>query len=167
MRSRRLEPDDRSAVSRLADAVFQGHETAVALELFDLGVGGTGAPPADPGYQWIGIDRDGQLAGCACFGPTPGTSATFDLYWIMVDPDIQGAGTGTQLLHAIERTVAAFGGQVLVVEASGTNRYRQARAFYARRGYQTRAVIRDYYAPGDDRHVLARNLPLAAHADSP
>src|SRR2546430_6552456 len=32
----------------------------------------------------------------ACWGPTPGTRGTHDLYWIAVDPERQGQGVGTR-----------------------------------------------------------------------
>ena len=48
---------------------------------------------------------DLDLVGYACWGPTPGTQGTYDLYWIVVDPTWQGKGVGTQLLDAVERAL--------------------------------------------------------------
>src|SRR5438876_2195714 len=91
-----------------ATGVFRDEEVAVALELFDeTFASGPARAPYDPGdgvanYEFIGgFTREGreQLVGYACYGATPGTDRTYDLYWIAVHPDFQGTGGGTLLLE--------------------------------------------------------------------
>jgi ribosomal protein S18 acetylase RimI-like enzyme len=145
--------EDRPRVRELVDAtgVFRPAETAIALEVFD---GAVAAPGKD--YRALGAYRDGRLVGWAAFGPTPATRATWDLYWIAVDPAVQRTGLGRRLMEACERTIAAEGGRLVVVETSSRPDYAPTRAFYRRLGYQARAVIPEYYEPGDDLIVFTR-----------
>jgi GNAT superfamily N-acetyltransferase len=155
---RALRPDDRSAVASLLTATqsFRPDETAVAIELFDLGTAPADESPRDPDYHWIGVQDQAELVGVACFGPTPATEATFDLYWIAVAPRHQGCGIGGALLAQVESAVNQLGGHLLVIETSSASLYETPRAFYTARGYTLRATIRDYFGPSDDRLVLAR-----------
>ena len=134
---------------------FGEEEISVAAELFDLG---SGDAPRDPSYRWLGIFADDRLVGAACFGETPGTDRTFDLYWIAVDSRRQGSGLGTRLLRAVERSATESGGRMLVAETSSRTEYVAARSFYDARGYSEAARIRDFFAPGDDRVTFTRRL---------
>ena len=96
--------------------------------------------------------------GYACWGPTPGTQGTYDLYWIVVDPTWQGKGVGTQLLDAVEQALLAAGGRLIVVETSSRADYAPTRAFYERRGYTPAARLRGYYAPADDLMIYLKDL---------
>ena len=139
----------------------------MALELFDLGVGVAGEAPRDPDYRWTGMERDDTLVGCACYGPTPGTGGTFDLYWIAVAAAARGLGIGRRLLEDVEQMIADEGGRLLVIETSGAPSYEGTRAFYQNCGYELLASIRDFYAPGEDRLIFASlppSAPLAADA---
>jgi ribosomal protein S18 acetylase RimI-like enzyme len=144
---------DRARVREIVEAtgVFRPAETAIALEVFD---GAMAAPGKD--YRALGAYQGERLVGWAAFGATPGTLATWDLYWIAVDPALQGLGVGRRLMAACERTITAGGGRLVVVETSSRGDYAPTRAFYRRLGYEARAVIPAYYAPGDDLIVFTR-----------
>ena len=140
---------------------FAADEVAVALELFDesFPADAGDAPAPEPDYEFVGAyDADGALRGYACWGASPGTERTYDLYWIAVDPGAQGAGGGTLLLAEVERRLAGRRARMLVVETSSRPEYEGARGFYARRGYQEAARVREFYAPGDDRIILTKRI---------
>ena len=101
--------------------------------------------------------RTGRLAGWICWGPTPCTLGTFDLYWMAVDPALHGAGIGTALIGEMERRLSGVA-RLVVVETAGRPDYRPTRAFYQARGYRAAAVIPDFYAPGDDQVVYLKSL---------
>lgn len=146
---RPLAESDRPRVAALTRAcgLFRPEEVRVALEVFDAAVGI--GRQRDPDYESAGIEVDGALAGWACWGPTPCTVGTFDLYWIVIAPEWQGHGVGSTLLEAIERRVAGRA-RLIVVETAGRESYAATRGFYAARGYLVGARIADYYEPGDD-----------------
>jgi ribosomal protein S18 acetylase RimI-like enzyme len=133
-------------------AFFREEEVATAVELLDESLAG------DDDYQFVGAFADDQLVGYACWGATPGTVATSDLYWIVVDRDRQGGGIGSQLLDEVERQLAADGRRLVVVETSSRADYAPTRGFYEARGYTRAATIPGYYAPGDDLVVFTKDL---------
>lgn len=146
---RALSEWDRQPVEAMTQAcgVFRADEIAVAMEVFDaaLGIG----RKRDPDYELAGLELDGTLAGWICWGPTPCTLGTFDLYWIVVDPQFHGQGVGGALVAEMERRIAGRA-RMVVVETAGRADYASTRAFYEKLEYQVGARITDYYAPGDD-----------------
>jgi len=132
--------------------LFREEEVATAVELLDESLAG------DDDYQFVGAFADDRLVGYACWGATPGTAATSDLYWIVVDRARQSSGIGTQLLGEVERRLTADGRRLVVVETSSRADYAPTRAFYESRGYTRTATIPGYYAPGDDLVVFTKDL---------
>ncbi len=111
------------------------------------------------GYTFL-VYRDGdQMPGYACFGPHPLTEGTFDLYWIAVDPAARQHGIGRALMSRVEAEVEDQAGRLLVIETSSTPDYAPARGFYAACGCTQEAVIRDFYASGDDLVIFCKRLP--------
>lgn len=152
-----LRPVGRAHRARLeqltrATGLFREEEVATAVKLLDECLAG------DDDYQFVGAFDGDQLVGYACWGPTPGTVATSDLYWIVVDRDRQGAGVGSQLLSEVERRLTADGRRLVVVETSSRADYEPTRRFYEARGYARTATIPGYYAPGDDLVIYTKDL---------
>ncbi|HJR17448.1 MAG TPA: GNAT family N-acetyltransferase, partial [Gemmatimonadales bacterium] len=87
----------------------------------------------------------------------PCTLGTYDLYWMAVDPMIQGSGVGTALIREMERRLAGQA-RLIVVETAGRPEYEGTRRFYEARGYQATATIPDFYAPGDDQVVYVKRV---------
>ncbi len=150
---RPLTAADRRRIEDITRAVgvFRDDEIPVALEVFDAAAAGS------PDYAVLGAVLDGQLVGWICWGPTPCTLGTYDLYWMAVDPQAQSAGVGTALVREMEGRLAGSA-RLIVVETAGRPDYRPTRAFYEARGYRRAAVIPDFYAPGDDQVVYLKTL---------
>lgn len=151
-RLRPLAAGDRAAIERIirATGVFSEEEVAIALELVD-------APPS-AGYRFLVAELGGRVAGYACFGATPLTAGTHDLYWIAVDPALHGNGVGGDLLLAVEAALRAEGARLLLIETASKPSYDATRAFYLARGCREVARVPDFYAPGDDKVIYARRL---------
>ena len=152
-----LRPVGRAHRARLealtrATGFFREEEVATAVELLDDSLAG------DDDYRFVGAFDGDDLVGYACWGPTPGTTGTHDLYWIVVDPTRQGQRVGTQLLVDVERRLMADGGRLIVVETSSRADYAPTRGFYEHRGYTRAATIPGYYAPGDDLVVYTKDV---------
>jgi ribosomal protein S18 acetylase RimI-like enzyme len=166
MRLGQLRPHDRARLAELlvATGAFHADEVDVALSLFDLSTregtldaaGGVG----ETDYEFLGAfaDDGGRLMGYACFGPTPSTDGTYDLYWLAVDPAAQGQGAGRALVREVERLLGARGARLLVVETSSRADYAGTRAFYQATGYTEAARVKDFYAPADDRIMMTTRL---------
>ena len=145
--------DDRGAIEAITrDAgVFHEDEVPVALEVFEAAVAG------DPSYVAVVAERGGRAVGWVCWGATPCTRGTYDMYWLAVDPAQHGAGIGSQLVAEMERRLSGVG-RLIVVETAGRPDYAPTRAFYEARGYARTATIPDFYAPGDDLVVYVKRL---------
>jgi ribosomal protein S18 acetylase RimI-like enzyme len=150
--------EHRGRVRQIVEAtrVFREEEVDIALEVFD---GAVKAPGVD--YTSLGaFDDEGTLVGFACFGSTPCTEGTWDLYWIAVDPGAHRQGVGRKLADLLEQRIADEGGRLIVAETSSRDDYGPTRAFYEALGYGVAARVPDFYAPGDDLVVYTKRLGL-------
>lgn len=135
--------------------VFSPQEIAVALELLGIVLDN----PGQREYEIsCAIDETGEVSGYTCFGPTPMTAATYDLYWIAVKPSVHHHGIGTELLRFTEETIGARGGRLVIAETSSKPSYTNTRAFYIRSGYDELSRIRNYYNVNDDLVVYGKYL---------
>jgi ribosomal protein S18 acetylase RimI-like enzyme len=152
---RHLTADDRARIEEITRlvGVFREDELLVALEVFDEAVRGA----AGNTYSVLGAQVDGDVAGWICWGPTPCTLGTYDLYWMAVAPEAQGNGIGKALLEEMERRLAGVA-RLIVIETAGRPDYAPTRAFYQARGYSPVSRIPDFYAPGDDQVVFAKEV---------
>jgi GNAT superfamily N-acetyltransferase len=146
-----------------ATGMFSVLEVAVALELFDATYGPPSGPAADESdYEFLGLfDTGGLLLGYACFGPTPGTDRGYDLYWIAIAAQAQGAGAGSFLIGEVERRLRERNARLVLAETSSRDAYAPTRAFYAARGYTESARVRVFYGPDDDRVLFTKRLQPA------
>lgn len=147
---------DREAVVNLLveTRFFRPDEVTIAKEVLDAAI------QDGPGghYQSFVIEGEGRVAGWVCWGPTPCTIGSFDIYWLAVRTDCQGQGLGRQLMDFAERQIASRGGRLAVVETSSREAYEPTRAFYQRLRYSQAARIADFYGPGDDKVVFTKRL---------
>ena len=145
---------DIGAVRRLAESagVFSRVEQAVAVELIETLL----RDGRKSGYHVLFADLDGRTVGYCVWGPIPMTAASWDLYWIVVDPACRGAGLGRRLLGEAERDVARRGGRAVYVETSSRRDYARTRRFYRMAGYRRVARLRDFYAVGDDKIIYRK-----------
>lgn len=169
-----LQREHRERVRQILESsdAFSAGEVAVALELFDAALGDAPSPAgvttamraSSPDYELLGAWDHGELLGYACFGPTPGTDRTWDLYWIAADAAHRGAGVGSRLLDGVENAIARRGARLLVAETSSREDYDRTRRFYQLHGYGEAARVRDFYAPADHRIMYVKRLVAARPA---
>lgn len=124
-----------------------------ALELIDAA-----AQPNNPDYNVLVAVRDARAVGYVCYGPTPMTSGTYDLYWIASDPAVRGQGIGAALVSAMEGDLRRRKGRLIRVETSALEAYGPTRGFYAAMQYKEESRFRDFYKPGEDLIVLAKRV---------
>jgi ribosomal protein S18 acetylase RimI-like enzyme len=134
------------------NGLFTAGETEVARELIDIWLD---KPEQKDYIVYTAVSR-GAAAGYVCFGPTPATSATWDIYWIAVAPRLRRGGLGGRLLCFAENEIFSRGGRLIIIETSSTEHYIPARSFYGKNGYAAEARIRDFYCPGDDKLIYVK-----------
>lgn len=106
---------------------------------------------------WLTYD-DGTPMAVAYCAPERMTLGTWNLLLIAVHPDTQGKGYGAAIIRYIERTLAANGQRVLLVETSGLPSFEGTRLFYKKLGFDLEAVIREFYQAGEDKIVFRKAL---------
>jgi len=157
---RPLAAADRSGVFRILENAgnFTPEEVATALELIDEWLE-LGEHSGYLTYVLEARDEDSSaVLGYVCFGPTPLTESTFDLYWIAVDKSKHRGGVGKRLLKFTEEEIVRRGGKMLLIETSSQESYGSTRQFYDKVGCTLAAQLPDYYAKGDDKLIYLKRV---------
>lgn len=159
--TRGLRPADVETLVALLDRVevFRADEVEVGREVLEAAA----AKGDASGYHCSVAEAEGAVVGFCCYGATPCTLGTFDLYWIAVDPGFQGRGAAVRLLAEAEAGALARGGRQLIAETSDTPPYRPARDFYDAKGFRLAGRIPDFYRVGDAKMIYVKPL---SHAPS-
>lgn len=153
---RRSLPEDTQAILAMsrAESLFSEEDVECVQELledyFD--------DPDEDEYTFLTAVNSGEVAGYACYGPTPLTQGTFDLYWINVGRAHRRNGVGHELIAAVEDAVRRQGGRLVTIDTSGLPSFAPTRAFYERCGYAASSRVPDFFGPGDDLVKFYRNL---------
>jgi ribosomal protein S18 acetylase RimI-like enzyme len=170
---RPLAPEHRPLLVDLlgALAAFSDDERAVALEVIDTQL----ARPEVDGYRFIlsffeppNGDGPSRLAGYICYGRTPMTQSTYDLYWIATSPEFARWGVARGLVATMESDIAREGGGIVRVETGSREGYDTAIQFYDALGFARTARIEDFYAPSDDLIIFTKKIrPDSAVSSAP
>jgi ribosomal protein S18 acetylase RimI-like enzyme len=139
----------------LSTGFFRDDETEVAMELVTEALE-NGQEKSGYFFQFA-MDSE-KTMGFVCYGPTPCTLGTYDLYWIVVHDAYRGKGIGIQLLKETEEALKHKDARKLYIETSSTDKYLPTRQFYQKAGYQEEARLKDFYIPGDDKVIFAKYL---------
>jgi len=109
-------------------------------------------------YTIFVAEVDKSVAGYICYGHTPLTEGTWDIYWLAVAPGKRGQGMGGALTAFAEERIGESGGRLIIIETSSKPAYEKTRHFYLNRGYEIICRIPDFYAPNDDKIILQKTL---------
>lgn len=156
MRIRSLWHSDREPLIEALEASFNVHEIEVAVELLDAAIAGS-----DDYWILVADQLDGapeSIGGYICYGPTPMTRSTFDLYWIATHPAVRGRGVGSALIRGMEAELTERGVTGIRVETSETEGFGAAQRLYQRHGYPEAARLPDFYRPGDSLILYYKRL---------
>ena len=133
---------------------FKPYEVVVAEEVIDSYL----KDPPGSGYSVLVAESDSDIMGYVCYGPTPCTDGTWDMYWEAVAREKRGQGIGSALTKAAEAAVRKAQGRLIIIETSSTPMYEKTRRFHLNRGYEVIGRIPDFYTPGDDKLILQKRL---------
>lgn len=162
-----LSREDRPRIAALLDAFgfLTDEERRVALELVDHRLD----HPAADDYRFIlGASVDGgaeRLAGYLCYGRTPMTRSTYDLYWLGTSPEFARSGVARGLVASMEAEIAREGGGLIRVETGSREGHGDAVHLYDALGFTRAATIAGFYAPHDDLVIFTRRV--AGEAEEP
>ncbi len=156
VRIRRSELRDRDIILNFVKATefFQLNELEIAREVLDESL----AKGHDGHYQSFVAEEHDQAAGWVCFGQTPCTVGTYDIYWLVVAPRTHRRGLGASLMAHAEELIRERGGRIAVVETAGRKSYEPTRRFYEKIGYVESARLSSFYAPDDDKVIYTKKL---------
>jgi ribosomal protein S18 acetylase RimI-like enzyme len=149
-------PDDTPGLLELTEAtgLFRPLEIQALREVLDDYHGGNW----ELGHLSCVDEEDGTARGFVYYAPAAMTDRSWYLYWIAVRRDLQGAGLGSALLRHVEEDIRRRRGRLLFVETSSMPHYDLTRRFYLKHGYEQHAVLRGYYADGDDMVVFRKEF---------
>lgn len=155
-RIRSMTREDISAVMDILRATpeFTPEEVVVAGELCDYYL----EDPIGSGYHVFVAESDSVVSGYICYGPTPLTAGTWDVYWIAVAPDKQRQGIGRVLLAFAEAKIKETKGRQILIETSSKPNYERTRLFYLAQSYKAICRIPDFYTIGDDLVIMQKRL---------
>jgi ribosomal protein S18 acetylase RimI-like enzyme len=134
--------------------VFKPHEIVALREVLDE----YHQANRQYGHEAVTYEDQGKPIGFAYFAPASMTDRTWYLYWIAVSKKIQAKGIGGKLLKYAEDAIRKANGRLLFIETSSLPHYDLTRKFYLKQGYETAAVLKDYYSDGDDMVVFRKRL---------
>lgn len=151
-----VDPADPERIYHLTTScdLFYAEEIIVARELVEERL----LKGMASGYYFLFAELDGSVVGYTCFGPIPMTSGCFDLYWIAVLKYLQGTGIGKRLMELTELRIQAMNGRRIYVETSSRKIYEPTHRFYHACAYRTEAVLKDFYAAGDDKVIYLKDV---------
>ena len=147
---------DRTALLRILKDTpeFKPSEYKVAKEVIDDCL----KEDDNSGYFILVAKNGSEIIGYICYGPTPLTNGTWDIYWEAVSREQRGKGIGGTLLKAAEKEIRKSRGRLSLIETSSTPAYGKTRDFYHRHGYEEIARVPDFYEPGDNKIILQKRF---------
>ncbi|OGN92857.1 MAG: hypothetical protein A2Z75_07260 [Chloroflexi bacterium RBG_13_50_10] len=156
MEVRPMTSKDKPAVMQMLRDIpgFKPAEVDVAEEVLDSYLGDS----TRSGYHVFVAEVGSSLAGYICYGPTPLTEGTWDIYWLAVTTNQQSQGIGKALLAFAENIIKGTKGRLALIETSSKPEYEATTYFYQAQGYELAGRIADFYAPGDDKLVFQKRL---------
>ncbi len=102
-------------------------------------------------YILLEDSLDGKLTAFIIFGRTPLTEFVWDIYWLVVNRQVQGKGIGKRLLLEAEKYICGVTPRAaLRLETSTLKRFSAARGLYKKANFQEAGRLPNFYSAGDD-----------------
>ncbi|MBF0495413.1 MAG: GNAT family N-acetyltransferase [Deltaproteobacteria bacterium] len=149
-----VKPGDPEKVRNLcrSSGVFTPEEVQVAGELVEEHL--LKGPAC--GYHFIFVEQMDSMVGYVCFGPTPFTAVSYDIYWIAVEQRHRFHGIGHEILVRCEQLIHLKGGRRIYVETASLPSYLPTRTFYEKNGYVCEALLKDFYEPDNHKIIFVK-----------
>ena len=112
----------------------------------------------DENDVWFTDEDAGIPVGVAYMAPEKMTHGTWNLYWIAISPERQRQGRGKAMLEHVQDWLIEQEQRIILVETAGVDDFDYVRKFYSDNGFETEALIRDFYEAGVDKVVFRKSL---------
>ncbi len=147
--------DDKPAVMQILRTTpeFTTVDVQVAEELIDTYLDD---PTGSEYYIFVAVTD--SVVGYVCYGPTPLTEGTWDIFWLAVAKERRGQGLGRMLMGFAEDRIREAKGRLIIIETSSIPSYDRTRAFHQSIGFKIICQIRDFYSIGDDLVIMEKRL---------
>jgi len=109
-------------------------------------------------YLFLVAEWKENIAGYVCYAQIAGTIGSFEVYWLAVNKESQGAGIGKGLMLEMENVVRKVGGKRIFVGTSSRTEYAKAQRLYESLGYDRAAILEDYFNTGDHQIIFRKLL---------
>jgi ribosomal protein S18 acetylase RimI-like enzyme len=144
-------------------ALFSKEEQEVLRELLSVQLADLRQEKSTSEYNFIVTEEDqgtdgGVLSSFLCYGATPMTSGTYDLYWIGTGTRYERQGKAQSLLLHLMTVLKEQQGRLVRIETSGKEAYEGTVRFYQKMRFFEEARIKDFYSEGDDLIVYFARL---------
>lgn len=109
-------------------------------------------------YEFYVSIIDNDFTGFICFGPTPMTKGTYDLYWIGTHDKHQRKGIAKGLINFMREALINRGGRKIRIETSSKDSYEGTLAFYRGLEFKEEGIIKNFYDEND--HLIIFTIDL-------
>lgn len=134
---------------------FSDSEIDIAEELAQENIA---KGPEKSGYIFNLAEKDNAPFAFSCYGKTPGTEDSFDLYWIAVHQSERGNGIGKILMEMAVEDIARLSGKNVWIETSSRSIYEPTRRFYLKCGCKIIAELPNFYGKNDNKIILLKKI---------
>jgi ribosomal protein S18 acetylase RimI-like enzyme len=143
---RKFKKEDSQRLKEIVSQInlFSEAEKTAAVEMIE-----TAALNGQDFYNIFVYENEDKVLGYHCTGKRTLTEGTYDLYWIVVDPEHQDNNVGRELLRHAEEFVKDENGRWILIETSSKEEMLPTRKFYLRNNYTILSEIKDYYSEGE------------------
>ena len=137
---------------------YERYDVEFAKRYYDIYFGKNQITEKDRVYVAnIGAKTVGVIGFCRDYFAT---DYSYWLGWFVVHSDYRGNkdyDVAEKLVHKIQSELVKRKIKKLYVSTEDKNA--RAKSFYAKNGFRTEAILRDYYSKGEDQLILSKVLP--------
>jgi len=107
----------------------------------------------ESGYIFNIAEENNKVIAFTCYGPIPGTQASFDLYWIAVHKLYRAKGLGKILMNMLVEDIRNRAGKNIWIETASRPLYEPTRKFYISYGCKKVAELPEFYGKNDNKVI--------------
>lgn len=138
----------------LESGVYKDIELDILIDTLDSWKARPGSP-----YSLVEVRDSREPAGFCLFQRAANTESTFDVHTFLVGRDYRGKGAAEKLLDLLaEEILASVRSAMIRIETSSLKENAVETRFFTARGFETIGHIPDFYGPGNDYWIYAKQV---------